>query len=147
ELRKIIHEEKRILEEIKKTKDSERLKNLWRNFSETNGRLLREIIKTNLDSKSLNEKRDFSRDNVVKDIIIDLNKGKEEGDGMELSRGVLKRFKRKERSEEKSKMIKKPSKYVATANKLFGKKSIELIKKDFFQFVKRDLIKANLPYL
>lgn len=63
-----------------------------------------------------------------------------------LERETLKRLKKKK---EKiiSKKVKKPSKYVKIANKIFSKFSISLLDKKMFETLKRDLMKTNLQFI
>lgn len=64
----------------------------------------------------------------------------------ELERNIIKRLKKK-----KKKIIKieeeKPNKYVGFSNRLFGEISRNLSKKELFDTLKRDLIKANMKFV
>lgn len=64
-----------------------------------------------------------------------------------LEKDVLKRLKEKEEEEIVEKKIKKPSKYVKTANKMFANISRTLIKKKMFPQLEKDLRKANLKFI
>jgi len=63
-----------------------------------------------------------------------------------LEREVIKRLKKKEKVAEKTK-IRKPNPYVKQASSVFSEVSLELYKRKIFKTLKKDLIKANLPFL
>jgi len=63
-----------------------------------------------------------------------------------IDREVLKRLKKKKKKVVK-KEERKPKFYVKLANKLFSRISLSLYKSETFTSLKKDLIKANLPYL
>ncbi|MEK6945832.1 MAG: type II secretion system F family protein [Nanoarchaeota archaeon] len=64
----------------------------------------------------------------------------------DMERKTIKRLK-KTRTETLQKKIKKPSKYVAFANKIFWKQSLKLSKKPLFINLKRDLVRANMDFV
>ena len=64
----------------------------------------------------------------------------------ELERYTIKRLKKKEKKEEVKKE-RKPSFYVRMSNKIFSKISNSLLNKGYFRNMKRNLVKANMPYL
>jgi len=63
-----------------------------------------------------------------------------------MEKKTIKRLK-KTRSEVLHKKTKKPSKYVAFANKIFWKQSLKLSKKPLFINFKRNLVKANMDFV
>ncbi|MEK6842519.1 MAG: type II secretion system F family protein [Nanoarchaeota archaeon] len=61
---------------------------------------------------------------------------------------TLKRLRKKEKEEKvERKKIKKPSRYIGFANKLFSEFSAEMIKKHGFRELQADIVKANMNFL
>jgi len=161
ELKKIISEQKSVFSELdtfsnvlKNSEDDEKriinsqlenLKKFLKELSDKSVKILEEmnfpkdlsIKKKSLKNKTPKKYGILIRDEIEKNRALAV---------IELERETVKRLKKK-REVIKEVKLKKPSKYVATANKFFLKHATELAKKDLFNSTQRNLIKANLQFI
>ena len=154
-LKKIISEEKRIVNEIVslmensgKSRSSEEDKIISMQFDRLKKKLSDANSKNNEILEKINLAKPLNKTEV--NISKKITENKDLGIGKfkiaELEKETIKRMKKKETEYEK-KEEKKPNRYVKISNKFFSKKSLSLLDKEFFRPMKKDLMKANIDIL
>ena len=147
ELRGLIQEEKQLINKLKKEDNEKNLKTLSSQLQKTNSSIL-----DVLDSLQISQKLPTS---IVQQPVhyTQETKGyqrptptKLQLEEEDFSKKTLKRIRQKDKQIEISK-VKKPSKYIQTANKFFSDISSNMLGKNRFRNLRRNLIRANLPYL
>jgi flagellar protein FlaJ len=166
ELKKIIADEKRILEDMKKNPQDQ---SLISELRKNNDEIPKIIESLNLTGKlpsmrgsaGISAKSETSQNMPaeqekkadtfakIKEAEKEVKKGKMEKadkEALKLQEDVIKRLKRGKRKKEVIKE-RKPNPYVKISNSFFSKFSLSLYKNETFNSLKKDLIQANLTYL
>ncbi len=174
ELKNLILKEKLILKELKplfsnleNTEDKEekdmvfsQINSLKNNFNKVNGSILSILekmsVRNELPSQEPLKKILEKPQEQEKKISIKIENPKKSEEKKEirkekimitgLEKEILKRLKKKEK-EVVEKKIKKPSKYIKIANKIFSKTAKSLENKEIFKTLENDLVKANMQFI
>ncbi len=165
EIRKNIEQKKKILAELEtlfdnlrkaKTKAEKKMtkkhiEELKKSLKENSKKFEESLKQINLP-QSLREaalaKQKLKIEKTPLEIAEEKRREKEKERALLLEERTLKRLlRRKEKREREKKKVKKPSRYIKLANFLFGGISKKLAKKEAFEVLRRDLVKANLPYV
>jgi len=158
ELKKIIAKEKGIFKEIvsfsrilERTNDSEekkmisaQLKSLKKSLKKINEDIPKALGKTSLIKPLMTTKK-----KPIEQIFTKISpkiKPQKAMKFLRLEKETLKRLKKKKEKIIKRK-IKKPSKYVKIANRVFSNVSMSLLNQNMFNAVKKDLIRTNLQFI
>ena len=146
--KKIINESKSMINSINNAQDSHTKNMLSSHIGSLKDSLKKtnEEIEKNLDSISLTKplnKKEEPKINLSKEKKISVKKIKMGDDISQLEKQVLKRLRKKEKKVTETK-LKKPSKYIQTANKFFSNISRELVKRKEFSGIENDLSRTNL---
>jgi len=149
--RKLLKEIESIYEEYKEQDRSSHIDPLIQLLKKTNDnvpRILKKIsITKSVPSKPAHIPKMIRKEKVKKIKKLSPIEIKKQREFEEFERETLKRLRKKEKKPKRREGVKKPSKYVKVANKMFHKMSIDLLHKKIFRSLRGDLIKANLSFL
>jgi len=159
-LRKIISEEKRIVDQLRKEPQNQvLLKELKRNNDSIPSILEgislpnkfpsfigKELANTNITSVKEENAETLTQMKEVDKTVKKIKLQKAEKEALKLQDDVIKRVKRGTKKVEVQK-VRKANPYIKLANKFFSKTSLSLYKNESFSSLKKDLIQANLNYL